>query len=179
MAGRDPTRPQLEFPALVAELITQLRLTGQVGRLNFSDEVIPAFLIGSRGIDFGGGGPSFRSPGVFNGANLNPAALTVVTDTGPLPAGTYDIQGSISFVGAFAILPSVTLSIQHRDAANAVTLATLLLLPAHNTAVFMETELPLIGYELGTNERIRIITSNAVMVGSVAGTVFVQIRPTP
>jgi len=179
MAGRDPTRPQLEFPELVAELITQLRLTGQLGRLNFSDEVIPAFLIGSRGIDFGGAGPAFASSAVFAGVSNNPAADTIIADTGPLPAGTYDVFGSIAFLGNFAVLADSTVSIQHRDAANVANLATLILLPAHTVDRQLNAELPLMSYILGTNERLRIRTGSQAFVGGISGTLFAQIRPTP
>lgn len=179
MAIRDPTRPQLDFPALVAELITQLRLTGQVGLLDFSDQVVPVFLIGSRGIDFGSEAPTFRSASVFAGAATDPAAETVVADTGQLPAGTYDVQSAISFVGSFAIPPSAAISLQHRDAANLATLATLLILPAFNLVVSLATELPQIGYVLAVNERMRITTGGAAFVGGMTGTIFVQIRPTP
>jgi len=179
MAGRDPTRPQLEFPQLVAELITQLRLTGQVGRLNFSDEVIPAFLIGSRGINFGGDLPSFNSAAVFDGSRSLPPANHVLIDTGALPQGTYDLLANFGYAGALA-LNDGTLSLQHRNAANSATLAVLASVVIDDEIHADHVELRLIGYEMGLNERFRVIgpTSN-MNRGGITGSVFARIRPTP
>lgn len=179
MAGRDPTRPQLEFPALVAEMITQLRLTGQVGRLNFSDEVIPAFLIGSRGINFGGDLPTFNSAAVFDGSVSLPPVSTVVVDTGPLPAGTYDLVANFGYGGSFA-LGFGTVTFEHRDAANAATLAVLASVTVLDAILTDHIELPLIGYDIGLNERLRVVSPTTIMNrGGVSGSIFVRIRPTP
>jgi len=178
MAGRDPTRPQLEFPELVAELITLLRLTGQVGRLNFSDEVIPAFLIGSRGINFGGDLPAFTSAAVFDGSFGDPAANTVIADTGPLPAGTYDVQASLFGTGTVPTTPQV-FDLQHRDAANLANLATLMFTVITATEHTFAAVLPLTGYVLGLNERIRAFSPGQIVTGALAATIFAQIRPTP
>jgi len=179
MAGRDSTRPQLEFPALVAELIDQLRLTGQVGRLNFSDEVIPAFLIGSRGINFGGDLPAFASAAIFSGSFSNPAANTILADTGPLAAGTYDVQGSLSMAGTVAAGSGVFI-LEHRNAANNATLARLIdliITPTHQQSGVL---LPLMGYVLSLNERLRAISpAQAVANGGLSSIIYAQIRPTP
>ncbi len=179
MAMRDPTRPQLDFPALVAELITTLRLTGQVGLLNFSDEVVPTFLIGQRGVRFGVDVPIFNSASVFSGAEVTPAANTVIADTGQLPAGTYDMMINMVSVAATA-LADVGWSANHRDAANAVTLARILpgAIDATVRQMFMNT--PLIGYEIGLNERIRVLSPNvAITSGVLSANIFMRIRPTP
>jgi hypothetical protein len=179
MAQRDPNKPQLDFPDLIAELITQLRLTGQVGLLDFSDQVVPTFLIGSRGINFGGDLPSFTSAAVFQGALQSPAGNAIVFDTGALPAGTYDIVATVGVNGLLAAGTS-TVSIEHRDAANAATLAILsqvLITVVHNVD---HNILPLIGYVIGLNERIRCINGSSPMTnGGIRGTLFAQIRPTP
>lgn len=179
MAGRDPTRPQLEFPELVAELITQLRLSGQVGRLNFSDEVIPAFLIGSRGINFGGDLPVFNSAAVFQGDAILPGANFILVDTGPLPAGDYDMMLTMSLFGNTAG-GTGTMQLQHRNAANAATLANMMAIPVSGTFREMDTTLPLMAYTLGLNERLRVASAGVAMtVGSLSATLFVRIRPTP
>jgi len=178
MAGRDPTRPQLEFPALVAELITELRLTGQVGRLNFSDQVIPAFLIGSRGINFGGDLPAFTSAAVFAGDNDTPPSNAIIADTGALPAGTYDLMGDLSLHGAAGAGDGIY-RLEHRNAANDGTLATLMNMHVDTVSRDTITRLPLMGYVIGVNERIRAIIGVAVTSGGVSAVIFAQIRPTP
>ena len=179
MAGRDPTRPQLEFPALVAELITQLRLSGQVGRLNFSDEVIPAFLIGSRGINFSGDAVTFGSPSVLGNFVSLPVASTVIFDTGPLPAGDYDIWAEIHMFGSIAAGGQVAI-LEHRNAGNTATLANLLLALVGTLDRTVMVDLPLLGYTLGLNERIRLRSPTVNMTaGALGGNLMFQIRPTP
>ncbi len=178
MAPRDPQRPQLDFPDLVAELITQLRLTGQVGLLDFSDVVIPTFLVGSRGINFSGDPSAFTSAGVFTASVSVPAANSIIVDTGPLPPGTYNVFAHISAVGTTATVN--VMSVRHRDAADAATLATLARLTIHNVDHVLETTIPLIGYELALNERINVVSPSVVMTaGGIAATIFVQRRVTP
>ena len=179
MADRDPNRAQLEFPQLVADLITQLRLTGQVGRLNFSDEVVPTFLIGSRGINFGGDLPAFTSASLTTGVVDVPVAESLVVDTGALPAGTYDVMANITAQGTIGVGLGATF-MQHRNAANNATLAdfaTLLITTVDHSS---QVVVPLIGYVIGLDERIRIISPNALMTnGGISATLFVQLRPTP
>lgn len=179
MAGRDPFRPQLDFPDLVAELITQLRLRGQVGLLNFSDEVVPAFLVGSRGINFAGDLPIFTSASVFAGSLALPVGNTVVADTGALPAGDYDVMANLGAIGTIGVNAD-GYAVQHRNAANTATLATLIILIMTGTHLSIETRLPLMGYRLGLNERIRAISPSVNMTaGGVTAVIFAQIRPTP
>jgi len=180
MAQRDPTRPQLDFPELVAELITRLRLTGQVGLLDFSDQVVPAFLIGSRGIDFGGASPVFTSAETFFGELQDPAISAIVVDTGPLPEGTYDFTANLSLSGS-ATLGGVLgpLRLEHRNAANNATLATLLGVTMKTPETNGTTVLPVLGYTIALNERFQIISPAVAMIGSVSGTIFAARRPTP
>jgi len=178
MAERDPQRPQLDFPALVAELITQLRLTGQVGLLDFSDVVTPVFLIGSRGINFAGDLPTFGSASTASGSIFNPAADVVIVDTGPLPAGIYDVSSNMSFAASTA-LASTAFVLEHRNAANTATLASLITLSITNVVLASTDTLQRVGYELGVNERLRIKTPNQVAAGGFAGVIFFNRRPTP
>ncbi len=178
MAERDAFRPQLDFPDLVAELITQLRLRGQVGLLNFSDQVIPAFLIGSRGINFAGDLPSFNSPSAFSGATVTPGAGAVVVDTGALPEGTYDFFATMTVTGTVAT-GVASHALQHRDAANAATLAGLINIITDTVNRTVTVTLPLIGYEIGLNERLRVVSGAAMNTGSITANMYVRIRPTP
>lgn len=179
MAPRDASLVQLDFPQLVADLIATLSLTGTVGVLGFSDQVVPAFLIGSRGINFGGDLPAFTSAAVFNGSVSLPAANTVVVDTGALPAGTYDVFANLGYGGSFAAGIGIV-SLQHRDAANVATLAVLASVTVLDAILIDHVELPLIGYKIGLNERLRVISPTTVMNrGGISCSIFVQIRPTP
>lgn len=179
MAGRDPTRPQLDFPDLIADLITQLRLIGQVGLLNFSDQVIPTFLIGSRGINFGGDLPTFASAAVFGASAALPAANTVISDTGALPAGTYDLMASVGYAGSIGV-GTGTVELEHRNAANTVTLARMAVMVVHAVNHTQNIDVPLMGYSIGLNERFRVISPGTAMgAGGISSTIYAQIRPTP
>lgn len=179
MAARDPTIPQLDFPQLVADLITTLRLTGQLGLLNMSDTVIPVISVGDvRPPTFSFTPVTFQSSQVFFGRRSDAVADFIIADTGPLPAGTYDIQCSMTMAGTIA-LSSAALSLQHRDAANTVTLAELLAISIEITTTQSNAFLPLTGYVIGLNERLRIKTPNILTTGICLGSIFAAIRPTP
>jgi len=179
MAGRDANRPQLDFPQLVADLIATLNLTGQLGILEMSDQVSPVFLIGSRGVVFGGENPTFASAEVFSGSATNPAANVVLADTGALPAGTYDVMSNISIRAQKGAGGNTAVLIEHRNAANAATLAILDSMAGTGNHEVAESTLPLFGYTLALNERIRLIVGGGLLVGTVAGSLFVHLRPTP
>ena len=179
MPPRDPAKVQLDFPLLVADLIDQLRLVGAVGLLDFNPEVTPVFLIGSRGITFGSQLPDFASSEVFSGTVFNPLANTVIADTGPLAAGTYDIFGSLTQSGNVAFTVS-QFRIEHRNAANTATLATPLICAIHNSGVISQTTaLPPIGYQIGLNERLRAIGPDIQPSGTLGAVIGVALRPTP
>jgi len=179
MAPRDPTRPQLDFPDLTAELITALRLTGQVGLLDFLDGVRPTFLIGIReGVGLTLTTPAFASAGVASDFTQAPAVNAILADTGPLPAGTYDIQVGCSVTNSAG---ATELQFQHRDAANAANLATWHLIGRTDVNPLAQSMPFNFGYVIGANERLRFQT--LVTVGSVQSRfhtyVMTQIRPTP
>lgn len=141
--------PEVDSPLLVADLLRLLNVKGAIGHLQLADIVIPTVSLGdvvTPSIDTRT--PSFRSTDVFTAGLLtgSPAA-TIHADTGPLPAGVYDLS---LYQAADATAPFGT---EHRNAANTVALAvwaTLLLSGANNQ--FNQ----LLGYELADNERIRI-----------------------
>lgn len=177
MPPRDPTKTQLDFPILTADLIDQLNLTGTVGLLDFLAEVRPVFLIGSRGITFGSQLPDFGSAEVFDGTGSNPAANTVIATTGALPAGTYDIACNIASSGTGTA--GQFWALQHRNAADAATLATLLSLPLNGTQHSREAALPPIGYVLALNERLRVVTPATAPAAQITTSIFAALRPTP
>jgi len=95
-----------------------------------------------------------------------------------LPAGTYNVYGHLSLIGTTAAFQ--VSSLQHRDAANTATLATLARLPIDATNRIAETVIPLIGYEIGLNERLRVLSPSGVMTaGGIAASIFFQRRLTP
>jgi len=182
MAPRDPNKPQLDFPQLTADIISQLRLTGQVGLIDFMDAIRPVYIVAARqgalsvSVDL----PAFESGEVSSGSAFDPAANTIIGDTGPLPSGIYDIWGGISIAGATGVGAAAAVVLQHRDAANAATLATLLQASHTGLAVTsMQAQLPLIGYTLGVNERLRYINLTSSIAGHVGTTIVARLRPTP
>lgn len=180
MAPREPIRPQLDFPQLTADLIRQLQLKGQVGLLDFIDSVQPTMIIGIRdGISFNFVTPSFTSAQVTSGEALSPAANTIVADTGPLPAGTYDLTAQINIVGNGAAQQYGAL--EHRNAANSATLATLLrqLTTTITNRSAPSAILPLMGYVIGASERLRVRSPNQLITGGVSGSIYLAIRPVP
>ena len=179
MPPRDPTKVQLDFPILVAELIDQLQLLGSVGLLDFEPSVQPVFLIGSRGVVFASEIPAFASSEVFSGVANNAPANTVIMDTGALAAGTYDIFGTLTQSGNTPFT-TTQFRLEHRNAANNATLATLLISAIHNSGVIAQSVvLAPIGYQIGLNERFRAVSPGSLMSGIIAATFFATLRPTP
>lgn len=179
MAPRDPGKVQADFPQLVADLIEQLRLTGTLGVLEFSDEISPVFLVGSRGITFGSLLPNFTSSQVFSGFQDAPAANTVIADSGALTAGTYDFAAHMSMEGNQAA--RVAYVLEHRNAANSATLATLLqMITAGTDFGDRHGNVPLMGYVIGTNERIRAVSPNSTGAAfACSAEIYLSIRLTP
>ncbi len=180
MPSRDPSKVQLDFPLLVADIINDLSLLGTVGLLDFLDAVRPVYIVAARegALTVTATPPTFSSADVFAGRVQNPAANAVIADTGPLPAGVYDLQASLSVIGGN--VAAVTYDLQHRDAANTSTLATLLQFFFDGGArLFVKSTLPLIGYTIGLNERIRAQNSTNVGFGGYMAEIFATIRSTP
>ncbi len=181
MAERNAERIQLDFPQLVADVIRQLNLTGTVGLLEFSDQVTPVYIVAQRAgaLDIVTAPVTFESAEVFNGQAWSAAANTVLADTGAMAAGTYDLQLQLSCTAstAAAATPFV---IEHRNAANAVTLAVLLsqaIIVTQGAAHSVQTGI--FGYVIALNERIRILTPNQLVSGGLSGQIFAALRPTP
>lgn len=179
MAPRDPDRVQLDFPQLVADLIRQLRLTGTVGLLELTDQVTPVYIVAQRegALNITTSTPLFTSANMFDGTLTNPIANTVIFDTGQLPAGDYDLFAQISVSGRGPILASSAV-LEHRNAANAVTLAILSHIPFGIVEQFSQNTLAPMRYTLALNERIRMRVQDAV-TGEASGALGIVIVPTP
>lgn len=180
MAERKPGVPQLDFPQLTADIISELRLAGQVGLLDFSDVVQPVYIIASRGGALGVTAdlPAFDPSEIFAGDAFDPAINTVIVDTGQLPAGTYDIFGNINLGGSGPAAGSL-LRVEHRNAANAANLATPLVVGVGNTYANHKAQLPLTAITIALNERLRIINVIGNLAGLFAGVIGAKIRPIP
>jgi len=182
MAQRDADAVQLDFPQLTADLIRELRLTGTLGLLGFSDQVAPVYIVASRegALTVRVDAPVFESGEVFDGGLTNAPANTVFSDTGQLPAGNYDIWGQISAAGQAGVGPHTSIELQHRNAANNATLAILLQCSVKIVVdMFSSAALPHMGYQLGLNERLRCIIVGSTYVGFIATTIAARLRPTP
>lgn len=174
MPPRDPSQVQADFPQLVADLIDQLQLTGSVGILDFQPTILPTFIVGSRGLTVVSEEVVYTSAQVFEGSAGNPAANAVIADTTGLPAGDYDV---LCWIGAGIVtVAEETMSLQLRDAANAVTLAEWFVPMADANTSFGGFKFSI---ALALNERLRILNSAGAVVGRVAGTIMARRRLTP
>jgi len=179
MPPRDPNRLQLDFPALVADLIDQLKLTGTVGVLEFTPSVQPVYLVGDRGLSIAAEPPVLESSEIiFNGAT-NPAAGLPMSDTGQLAAGTYDISASVSFIGSLASVANGGFHLLHRNAADTATLATMLSVVPSTSTINGLGQYPVRGHVVALNERFRWITPADVFTGRVETVIAAAARPVP
>lgn len=153
MGDIDPSVPQVNDPELEADLIRALSVVGQIGKLRVVDIVIPTISLGNviqQTVQVLT--PAYRSTDIFSaGVAITPAAATVLADTGGLPAGTYDVQVHMSTTeetnrGNFEF--------QHRNSGDTVTLMTAAY--AVNRLGYGLTKISF-GYELGDNERLRVL----------------------
>lgn len=120
--------------------------------------------------------PSFQSAGTLNFAVTAPAANTVLLDTGQLAAGTYDIAAYITGTGFSTATAGKQIALEHRDAANAVTLAVLLGLATAGAAQSNQVQRPITGYVIALDERLRIISPDEVVQSGLGGGLSFQIR---
>ena len=179
MAQRDGLRPQIDFPQLIADVIRDLNVRGPLGVLNLSDEVRPVFIIGARGLTVTANLVDFDSSQVFSGDASLPVASTVVADTGQLVAGTYDLLLQLS--SDIQVGSNDPIRVQHRNSGNTATLATLLSLYCRGGAVSDgQSFVPLIGYRIALNERIRILSpSTNATSGGCSGQIWAARRLVP
>lgn len=177
MPPRNPSGVQLDFPALVADVIRDLRLQGTVGLLDFDTAVQPIYIVGARP----GGAIFQQQPIIFDGPSIhaasaqNPAVNSVILDTGQLTAGVFDVFCSISFDGGATL--DGTFDLQHRDAANAVTLATPFSMAFSQTNNAHTGATPIFALTLTNNDRLRVQTLVNAAQGRCAANIWAQRRP--
>lgn len=177
MPPRDPTRIQLDFPKLVADVISDLQLVGIVGLLDFAPTVQPVYIIGDRDLTVDAVPTAFQSAEIFSGFASGPTVNTVIADTGQLPAGTYDIFAEINVAGAGAAVCHVEL--QHRNAANAASLAVIGRVGMTTTVLAGRSAIRSLGYVLALNERLRVQLLIANASGTITGVIGARLRPIP
>lgn len=171
-----PGTPELDDPLLVADLIRLLSIKGAIGRMRLADFVIPVVSLGDVvQPTVAVRTPSFRSTDVFSaGMVINPAAGTVLADTGPLPAGIYDV---IIYTAADTGNLQLAHDVEHRDAANAANLAVWIHIMTRGPNVTIAVAPYVLAYEIGANERLRIISSGVSAAGAQhVGVIFARIR---
>lgn len=179
MPVRDPTKTQLDNPQLVADLINELQIIGTIGLLDFIPAVNPVFIVGSRGLAINVELPVFQSAELFDGSGANQVAGTILADTGQLAAGDYDIWANLGVAGVSTPGNTGQVVLQHRNAANAATLATIVQVGLFTSAGVVFGSLPLTGYQIAQDERIRASVVGATISGIAHCSMGVRRRPTP
>lgn len=173
MPDRDPSKVQLDFPLLNADLIRQLRLTGQIGVMDFDPVVRPVFIIGDRGISIEVEQPVYEPAGIIDGSVNNAVAGSVLLDTGQLAGGIFDFK--IYMSASLTTGAPNLVQVQHRNAANTATLDAWEAAITHNSTMIWDYEFALL---IALNERIRISVT-ATVVGRIATTIMSRRRLTP
>lgn len=128
--------------------------------VNVNGEVVPAVLVGSLVTLSANSTPMVHGVPYTAGELVAPAVNTVLADTGPLPAGTYNVRLIVSGLNVTASWRT-DFRLQRRDAANAANIWSQAFQvwegsPRYD-AVFAIT--------LAANERLRIITVAATSAG--------------
>ncbi len=173
MPPRDPSVTQLDNPELVADLIGQLSVIGTIGLLDFIPAVAPVFIVGSRGLTIESQPVVYAPAEIFDAAALNPAAATVIVDTGQLPAGDYDVNVHMDLAITVGVVQALVLI--HRDAADAANLTVWRL---HYIGPVQRGFDMNIALRIATNERL-IIRNETVLTGRAGGTIAIKRRVTP
>ncbi len=179
--------PLIVDPELVARVVRQFNLRGELAPFNLTENVVPTFDIGrlqgqavdptvvttlanSQGVRVGTISAVTALPTmpvryddgdiVNSGPTVNPAAGQVIADTGQLGPGRHLVHWVLNTSVA------ADLHLEWRNAADAATLATWpFFIDVGNASMFESLAL-----EFSLNERLRVITPVAV-VGTVNATV--------
>jgi len=183
MGERDPTKPQLDFPQLVSDILEQLVIRGQIGLLDFDPTVRPVYLAAVRaGISLGTfSNPTFNSAAVFGNSSNSPVAGALLVDTLQQAAGTYDLTSFCSHAMQTAN-PLGHVQLQHRNAANTATLAVLNAVAVRESTVnnAVGSWSPLVRYEIALNERLRwVYIGSLVASGPVDTGIILRLVPAP
>jgi len=168
---RDPSAVQIDSPELVARLIRDLSLIGQVGLLNLAPEVRPVYLVGDAGITLAVAGVIFEPGEVIDGFDSSMVAGQVLVDTGQLLAGTFDCQFWLS-ASLETGVNSSALILEHRNAANDANVSrwALPVVDNHTNAMMLDVSLV-----VAANERFRVV-NNVISTGSHAATIMFKRR---
>ncbi len=139
-------------------LLTQLGITRNNIPFALRSEVTPVVLVGGTVSFLAAPTPAYRVPDAFSAGELtNPAAATIMADTGPLPIGAYSLQvlmqGQVSNNFRF----------QWRDAANAVTLVSHFFRKVGQEITVFKVRLEI----QKDNERFRVLIDNAGGAGNL------------
>lgn len=110
---------------------------------------------------------SLPAPTVGQGKATVPAIGAVIATTGALAAGDYTVEISMGFAGVIAA--GKALACEHRNAADAATVAELGLCPAATNFVQVYGRIT-----IAANERIRVV--NLAVVGEAASVASATIR---
>lgn len=178
MPPRDPSKVQLDFPLLIADLIRQLNLTGTLGVLDFSTEVVPVFIVGDRDLTVDAAPPVFTAAQILHTSTLNPTAGALILNGGPLPAGTYDIFANVSFAGSLTAF-ALGIRLEHRNAADDTTIEELMELVPGTSLSTGSMNYSVKGHVFAENERLRWVNAASNVAGQVAVTIGTAIRPIP
>lgn len=167
-----PGTPEVTDPVLIADLLQFLSVRGSLGRLPLADVVLPVINLGdvrTTAVDVRS--PAFRSTDVFSAGKQTAAgANTIHADTTALAAGVYDAMVSVSTTFSSGNLGWL---VQHRDAANAATLAEWPMTQIRGNSGIVYS----FGYELGVNERLRILNDIAISAGEAScAFIFARVR---
>jgi len=172
MPPRDPSKTQADFPELVADLIEQLRLTGQLGVLDFTPVITPVFIVGDRNLSVEVQEVTYNSSEIFDGTASNPAANLIIVDTGQLAGGVFDFLCWMSHSVTTGVS---TLDIQHMDAANAVILSKWGMAYGPVSSGNQQFRFSM---AINQDERLRCRVNQAA-TGRVFCTIMARLRPTP
>jgi len=173
MPLRNPDVVQLDFPQLTSDLINELRLTGTIGLLNFLPEVRPTFIIGSRGLSFLQEETVYLASEIFQLELNNPASALPMADTGPLPAGDYDVKAWMDTAQSAGSPTSVQLD--HRNAADTATLSSWFGHTVPNTTLSQHFAFSI---RLAEDERLRF-SSFVAFTGRTGSTIMIKRRVVP
>lgn len=170
-------------PALVAAVTRQFNLRGELQPFNLTENVVPIFDIGklvgqvpqevvtpglvssvrigvpSTNTALQTSNPQFAAAEITSATVVAPIAGSVLVDSGPLAAGTWWIQTVGSHDDALPII----MELQHRDAANLVTLSSWRVVVVTSHTLWFTQGINL-------NERFRWVN-----VGAIAGNGVAQI----
>ncbi len=139
-------------------LLTELGITRNNIPFALRSEVTPVVLVGGTVSFLAAPTPAYRVPDAFSAGELtNPAAATIMADTGPLPIGAYSLQVLMQ------AQVSNNFRFQWRDVANAADLVSHMFRLLDQTNSIFNVRLNV----ENDNERFRVLIDNAGGAGNI------------